>query len=96
MRGVSEARFGSLVARDVLAVSHDAADLTSGFWVVVLTMPLSGLVPTGRRSRASFAWIMGYRLKSPPSWNVRGWRVMPLTPLSWVARSEARAATIAG
>ena len=37
MRGVSEARFGSLVARGVTAVSHDAADLTSGFWVVVLT-----------------------------------------------------------
>ena len=37
MRGVSEARFGSLVARDVSAVTHDAADLTSGFWVVVVT-----------------------------------------------------------
>ena len=37
MRGVSEARFGSLVARGVAAVTHDAADLTSGFWVVVVT-----------------------------------------------------------
>ncbi len=37
MRGVSEARFGSLVARGVRAVSHDADDLTSGFWVVVVT-----------------------------------------------------------
>lgn len=37
MRGVSEARFGSLVARGVRAVTHDAADLTSGFWVVVMT-----------------------------------------------------------
>jgi para-aminobenzoate synthetase component 1 len=37
MRGVSEARFGSLVARGVAAVSHDADDLTSGFWVVVVT-----------------------------------------------------------
>ena len=37
MRGVSEARFGSLVARGVSAVTHDAADLTSGFWVVVVT-----------------------------------------------------------
>ncbi len=37
MRGVSEARFGSLVARGVRAVSHDAGDLTSGFWVVVVT-----------------------------------------------------------
>ena len=37
MRGVSEARFGSLVARGVRAVTHDSADLTSGFWVVVLT-----------------------------------------------------------
>ena len=37
MRGVSEARFGSLVARGVGAVSHDAGDLTSGFWVVVVT-----------------------------------------------------------
>ena len=37
MRSVSEARFGSLVARGVRAVTHDCADLTSGFWVVVLT-----------------------------------------------------------
>jgi para-aminobenzoate synthetase component 1 len=37
MRGVSEARFGSLVARGVCAVSRDADDLTSGFWVVVVT-----------------------------------------------------------
>ena len=37
MRGVSEARFGSLVARGVAAVSHDVGDLTSGFWVVVVT-----------------------------------------------------------
>jgi len=37
MRGVSEARFGSLVARGVRAVSHDVEDLTSGFWVVVVT-----------------------------------------------------------
>jgi len=37
MRGVSEARFGSLVARAVRDVSHDPADLTSGFWVVVVT-----------------------------------------------------------
>ncbi|HSO65348.1 MAG TPA: chorismate-binding protein [Ornithinibacter sp.] len=34
---MSEARFGSLVARGVRAVTHDSADLTSGFWVVVLT-----------------------------------------------------------
>ena len=34
---MSEARFGSLVARGVSAVTHDAADLTSGFWVVVVT-----------------------------------------------------------
>ncbi len=37
MRGVSEARFGSLVARGVEAVTHDAGDLTAGFWTVVLT-----------------------------------------------------------
>ena len=37
MRGVSEARFGSLVARGVSAVTHDAADLTEGFWVLVVT-----------------------------------------------------------
>ena len=37
MRDVSEARFGSLVARRVAAVSHDVDDLTSGFWVVVVT-----------------------------------------------------------
>ena len=37
MRCVSEARFGSLVARGVRAVSHDVGDLTSGFWVVVAT-----------------------------------------------------------
>ena len=37
MRGVSEARFGSLVARGVRAVSHDAGRPTSGFWVVVVT-----------------------------------------------------------
>jgi para-aminobenzoate synthetase component 1 len=37
MRGVSEARFGSLVARGVGAVSHDVDELTSGFWVVVVT-----------------------------------------------------------
>ncbi|GAA4405609.1 chorismate-binding protein [Fodinibacter luteus] len=34
---MSVARFGSLVARGVGAVSHDAGDLTSGFWVVVVT-----------------------------------------------------------
>ncbi|HYH74002.1 MAG TPA: chorismate-binding protein, partial [Nocardioides sp.] len=34
---MSEARFGSLVARGVRAVSHDVDALTSGFWVVVLT-----------------------------------------------------------
>jgi para-aminobenzoate synthetase component 1 len=34
---VSEARFGSLVARGVSTVTHDAADLTAGFWVVVVT-----------------------------------------------------------
>jgi para-aminobenzoate synthetase component I len=34
---VAEARFGSLVARGVRAVTHDAADLTSGFWVLVMT-----------------------------------------------------------
>jgi para-aminobenzoate synthetase component 1 len=37
MRGVSQAEFGSLVARGVAAVSHDVDDLTSGFWVVVVT-----------------------------------------------------------
>ena len=37
MRGVSEARFGSLVARGVRAVSHDLDDLTTGFWVVAVT-----------------------------------------------------------
>ena len=37
MRGVSEARFGSLVARGVRTVSHDVDDLTAGFWVVVVT-----------------------------------------------------------
>ena len=37
MRGVSEARFGSLVARGVRTVSHDVDDLTDGFWVVVVT-----------------------------------------------------------
>ena len=36
-RTVSQARFGSVVARGVGAVSHDVDDLTSGFWVVVLT-----------------------------------------------------------
>ncbi len=35
--GVSQARFGSRVARGVAAVSHTADDLTSGFWVVVVT-----------------------------------------------------------
>jgi para-aminobenzoate synthetase component 1 len=35
--GVSEARFTSLVARGPSAVSHDIDDLTSGFWVVVIT-----------------------------------------------------------
>ena len=34
---MSEARFGALRARGVRAVTHDPADLTSGFWVVVLT-----------------------------------------------------------
>jgi para-aminobenzoate synthetase component 1 len=34
---VSEARFGSLVARGIEAVTHDPADLTAGFWAVVLT-----------------------------------------------------------
>ena len=34
---MSEARFGSLVARGLSAVTHDAADLTEGFWVVVVT-----------------------------------------------------------
>ncbi len=34
---MSEARFGSLVARGPSAVTHDAADLTAGFWVVVVT-----------------------------------------------------------
>ena len=37
MRGVSEARFGSVVARGVAQVSHDPADLTEGFWTVVCT-----------------------------------------------------------
>jgi para-aminobenzoate synthetase component 1 len=37
MRGVSEARFGSVVARGVGAVSHDVDDLTAGFWVVMVT-----------------------------------------------------------
>jgi len=37
MRGVSEARFGSLVAGGVERISHDAADLITGFWVVVVT-----------------------------------------------------------
>jgi len=37
MRGVSQAQFGSLVARGVAAVSHDVDDLTSGFWAVVVT-----------------------------------------------------------
>ncbi len=37
MLGVSTARFGSLVARGVEAVTHDPADLTSGFWAVVVT-----------------------------------------------------------
>jgi len=37
MRGVSLASFGSLVARGVAAVSHEADDLTAGFWVVVVT-----------------------------------------------------------
>jgi para-aminobenzoate synthetase component 1 len=35
--GVSEARFGSLLARRVSAVTHDPADLTEGFWVLVVT-----------------------------------------------------------
>ena len=34
---VPQARFGSLVATGVEDVSHDARDLTAGFWVVVLT-----------------------------------------------------------
>jgi para-aminobenzoate synthetase component 1 len=34
---VPQARFGSLVATGVEDVTHDVADLTSGFWVVVLT-----------------------------------------------------------
>ena len=34
---MSEARFGSLVARGLSAVTHDSADLTEGFWVVVVT-----------------------------------------------------------
>ena len=37
MRGVSKARFGSLVARGVAAVTHDPAHLTTGFWVLVVT-----------------------------------------------------------
>jgi para-aminobenzoate synthetase component 1 len=37
MRDVSEVRFGSLTARGVDAVTHDVADLTGGFWAVVLT-----------------------------------------------------------
>ncbi|MEO6790272.1 MAG: anthranilate synthase component I family protein, partial [Ornithinibacter sp.] len=34
---MSEARFGSLVARGVVAVTHDPDDIGEGFWVVVLT-----------------------------------------------------------
>ncbi len=34
---MSEARFGSLVARGIRAVTHDPDDLDSGFWVVVMT-----------------------------------------------------------
>ncbi|WP_235950372.1 chorismate-binding protein [Phycicoccus flavus] len=34
---MSEARFGSVLARGVEAVTHDVADLRSGFWAVVLT-----------------------------------------------------------
>lgn len=37
MLGVAQARFGSLVARRPTAVTEDPDDLTSGFWVVVLT-----------------------------------------------------------
>lgn len=37
MLGVAQARFGSLVAHGVEAVTHDPDDLTSGFWAVVLT-----------------------------------------------------------
>jgi para-aminobenzoate synthetase component I len=37
MQDVSEARFGSLVARGVEAVVHDPDAMTSGFWSVVLT-----------------------------------------------------------
>ncbi len=37
MQDVSQARFGSLLAHGVDAVTHDAGDLTSGFWAVVLT-----------------------------------------------------------
>ncbi|MGL4744270.1 MAG: chorismate-binding protein [Dermatophilaceae bacterium] len=34
---MTQARFGSLVARQPGAVSHDPDDLTAGFWVVVVT-----------------------------------------------------------
>ena len=37
MRDVSQARFGRVLAHGVEAVSHDAADLTAGFWVLVVT-----------------------------------------------------------
>lgn len=37
MRGVAQARFGGVVARGVLSTTHDPADLTQGFWVVVMT-----------------------------------------------------------
>jgi para-aminobenzoate synthetase component 1 len=37
MQEASHARFGALVAHGVDAVTHDARELTSGFWAVVLT-----------------------------------------------------------
>ena len=74
MRGVSEARFGSLVARGVRAVSHDVDDLTAGFWVVVVTFegeltavrmddvrrePDAGSAPVGAPARPGWPGLTG-------------------------------------
>ena len=76
MRGVSEARFGSLVARGVCAVSRDADDLTSGFWVVVVTF--EGELTAVRMDdvrRDPDAGVAGARLPDAARW--------PALPGAW-------------
>ncbi len=58
------ARFGSLVATGVEAVSHDVRDLTSGFWVVVLTFE-------GRLTAVRMARVGREGVEAPagPAWS---------------------------